>query len=265
MPDLVSREFNGTAEQREHLENELRGQAAQLAHDLQVSDRSPDLTAKSPAQVAFDAALSSNADPFGEHLTQDDVAYLQKMGVPMDKIERAARGSGLSMPAAPIDAATLDLHREAGIAAPDITPAAYNFDLGKLALDLPKDQAANIHATLAQWSADLHLDPTMAKGLAEHVVEQGPRLRAFDDLKRASWVSQQNASLLKSCGGDKAAAAEIVAKATKVLGMSGIINGNERFSDAIINSPLIHSAWLLQTLANHADAMAAAERAKKNL
>lgn len=237
------------------LEN-LRDEMA--AFNADTSRRFPGQIKTKPIdQQNFDGELGSNHDPLGsERLTEDDIAYLQKMGVPLDRIERAARGSGVSMPAPPVDAVTKELHHEVGVAQPDLTPAAYSFDLDRLKIDLPAERQAGITSTLQVWASELRLDPLMAKAIGEHIIGEGPRLAKFDEGQRASWISQQTASLLDACGGSKAAVAALTAKAHKVLAMSGTINGTERFSDGVLNSPIGKSVWLLSTLANHADALA---------
>lgn len=271
MPSLISPEFAGTlsADAHQNLENELRGEAAKLSHDLQVGNAGVgNSRAKGPEQRAFDAQLALGLDPFAEAFataTADHVAYFLKMGVPMDKINRALRGSGIAIPAAPIDPAIAAVHHEAMIAQPDAKPSDYAFDIGRLSIDLPAERQAVVHSTLAQWSVDLHLDPIVAKGLGEFIAEEGPRLAKLTEPERQQWLGQQNSILLKGVGGNKAMAVDMIAKAHKVLAMSGAINGTERFSDAIKAGPIGQSAWLLRTLANHADALDATERAKKKL
>jgi hypothetical protein len=264
MPDLISPDKAGTmtADALANLEAKLGAEAAKLSTELQVGDRGVgNSRSKSIDQQNFDGELGSNHDPLGsERLTEADISYLEKMGIPRDRIERAAKGSGVSLPAVPLDAATRELHHEVGVATSAATPSDYSFDLDRLALELPPERQAGITSTLQVWSSELKLDPLMAKGIGSYIVEQGPRLAKFDDGRRASWISQQNADLLKSCGGDKAAVAALTAKAHAVLAMSGTINGTERFSESIINSPIGNSMWLIKTLAAHSDALARVKR-----
>ena len=293
MPTLISSDNAAmTPSQRATHEAAVRADAAKYGVDLKQfgTSQQPAKPAGTPEQVtALEQGLSraptiqsmsaQAAKQVADQLVASQLFVAeQKNGAPLSytekqaletqlrgKVARALAIDGHAAPAAPIDPELAQLHRTTGVPA-NTEPAVYDLDLNRP--ELPADRQLNARAVAAKWASELQLEPHLASNIISHISETTTNLQKYTDDQRVKWTARQSESLLRACNGSAAGVEALIAKAHKVLAMSGTIQGQfgaEQFSAALKDNLIGKSAFLIRTLAAQADALDLLEKGKKHL
>jgi hypothetical protein len=119
-------------------------------------------------------------------------------------------------------------------------------------------------AQVQQWLLNLKLSPALGSFVARHISSVGqqqpeglPHRPTPEEQSR--WVEQKMHELAQSAGSE-AKAKEIVEKAKQAVALGGEV-GN--ISATLVNLPLFYDKFLLTTLANHMDSLAALDATLK--
>jgi hypothetical protein len=136
---------------------------------------------------------------------------------------------------------TLAAAEKERVAAAAMEPKNYRPLYGRFGADLPPDHLANIDKELTGWAAEMKFAPAVGRAITQRVVDVGTQLREKTPEALTSWLSDQDAALLRIAG-DQATVDRWKDQATKYLQGKG-----SKFTPA--NSIALRDAWAVRTLA----------------
>ncbi len=198
----------------------MRLSAEQIAEDRKFIEKTnPDLLA------AFDQAAIADG--------------YQPVTPPDPKVQKEFDQAGLSLTPKPTD--------------------YQNIDLYQLRERIEPDRFSNVIETATHMAADMGLSRDMGKAVIEQIADLGQKLAKMNPEEKQSWIIQQEELGAKRWGPQTYKAMK--EKAAQVLQLSKpykTSRGNiENLAGAIRDGAVGKSWWLVSTLANHADTLAA--------
>ena len=139
-------------------------------------------------------------------------------------------------------------------------PVAENYHpyFGALAKTLPIERLSQVSTETRGWAAAMGFQSGLGTSIIEHIADIGPAYKSMSPEAQAQWTADQRSIALRHFGFDEKAVEALYAKAQQVL-----LDSKNEFGMVLASAPQLRDFWLMQTLANHADALAAKKAAKR--
>jgi hypothetical protein len=219
---------------------------------------------------AFDAAMSGTAPaapvdaPIPKsgftsdgRITVDQARTMAEQllanGVPREQIEAALAYDNISLK----DAKSL-AEQEADLAFQvNAAPEEYHVNYGPAAHNLDTKCLAAFDNQARGFLSAAGIAPGLGESLLEHALETGRQFAAMTPSQRSMWKIEQKFDLHRQLGSSDAVDAAIKAAAS-VFQRAGVSD----FSAALQASGALNSSYLIRSLANHAELLAARAKVK---
>ena len=208
------------------------------------------------ASVGLDPSLVDQAAAKGETYTswpslspdqvKATVATLRAAGVPEERIEAALASDGYRE----VDDPRSEDQREYDEAFPAVSADQYRPDYtGKVPADASPNWITETHAQASQWAAAIGLPVPIGNEVIERGLTWAKWHDTASDVEKAAWLADQRSDLVRACGGQDAADAELA------LAAEALAKGSASFLERL--GPAVRQAGIVRHLARQAERLKA--------